>query len=157
MGRRIGRYIQEREELDALLAWLVEAIRRDRHPVFYLRGATKDARKSREASELRNEEHVQEQLDSGALQLADDGEEKTFAVWAPSTDPLLKKRLDAALAQLTKGQRQIFLLDVDGYTSPEIAALLEVSDGGVRVRLAEARKILRNVLADVSPLPKGKL
>lgn len=151
MGRRLRSYLQT-QELDALLQWLVEAIRKGQHPGSYLRYSIKDAIKSHNASAAREEEYVQGSLDEGVVQLAHDGEARTLASWVVSGDPILGKRLAAALGELTKTQRAAFLLsELEEMSTKEIAERLGISEGGVRVRLTEARKILRNIFGNGSP------
>jgi len=150
LGRRLRSYLKT-EELDALMTWLVEAIRKGQHPANYIRRAVTDALRSRNAATERDENHVQELLDGGAVQLAHDGEEQTFAVWGTSTDPLLQKRLTAALSELSAKQRKAFLLsEVDELTDPEIAERMALAPKTIRNLLSEARKILRDTLGDVS-------
>lgn len=133
------------------MAWLVEAIRREQHPGNYIRRAVTDARRSRSSAAEREESHVQELLDGGALSIAQDGDEQTFATWAPSTDPILRKRLAAALDKLSDKQRRIFVLsDVEELTDPEIAEQMGLAPKTIRNLLVEARKILRDTLGDVS-------
>jgi RNA polymerase sigma-70 factor (ECF subfamily) len=69
-----------------------------------------------------------------------------------SSDPAerseLRGRLLAALESLPTSQREVVLLhDLEGWRHREIADLLGTSEGAVRVRLHEARRRLRAVLA----------
>src|SRR5438045_1258915 len=58
------------------------------------------------------------------------------------------KILQQALATLSERQRLIVtMFDVDGLTSTEIGAMLELAPGTVRWHLHEARQHLRRVLA----------
>jgi RNA polymerase sigma-70 factor (ECF subfamily) len=60
----------------------------------------------------------------------------------------LRGRLGAALARLPERQRVIVeLFELEGFGSPEIAEILEISDGTVRWHLHEARRALRQALA----------
>ncbi|MBW3629094.1 MAG: sigma-70 family RNA polymerase sigma factor [Gemmatimonadetes bacterium] len=60
----------------------------------------------------------------------------------------LRERLDAAVAVLPERQRAIVkLFELEGFTSPEIAEMLELSDGTVRWHLHQARQTLRQALA----------
>ena len=60
----------------------------------------------------------------------------------------LRDRLGAALRALPERQRVIVeLFELEGFGSPEIAEILEISDGTVRWHLHEARKTLRQSLA----------
>jgi RNA polymerase sigma factor (sigma-70 family) len=152
-ARLIAGYLMPRrkdgpvEELGDLFKHLAEAIHKKKEPLNFLQWSVRNARRARTAEIRREEETAQALRDSGSLFVAHEGDGHAWAGWAPSSDPLLRKQLIAALGHLTKSQRKILLLDAEDYTSTEIAALLGVSEGGVRVRLAEARKILRSVLA----------
>lgn len=60
------------------------------------------------------------------------------------TDPLLVRRLGAALGELSEGQREIlFLVVVEGLTYAEVAELTETPIGTVMSRLSRARARLR--------------
>jgi len=60
----------------------------------------------------------------------------------------LRGELRSALDALPERQRLVVeLFELEGFTSPEIAALLEIPEGTVRWHLHEARKVLRGVLA----------
>jgi RNA polymerase sigma-70 factor (ECF subfamily) len=60
----------------------------------------------------------------------------------------LRESVQAALDSLPGRQRTIVrLFELEGFTSPEIAEILEISEGTVRWHLHEARKTLRRVLA----------
>lgn len=60
----------------------------------------------------------------------------------------LRGRLRAALDGLPERQRVIVeLFELEGFAGPEIAEILEISDGTVRWHLHEARKTLRQSLA----------
>lgn len=61
----------------------------------------------------------------------------------------LHDRLRAAMERLPERQRVIVqLFELEGFGSPEIAQILEISDGTVRWHLHEARKTLRRVLGE---------
>lgn len=61
---------------------------------------------------------------------------------------LLRDDVAAALARLPDRQRTIVrLFELEGFASPEIAEILEISEGTVRWHLHEARKTLRQHLA----------
>lgn len=61
----------------------------------------------------------------------------------------LRGALERALASLPEPQRWVVqLFDVDGFTGPEIAEMLEMAEGTVRWHLHEARRALRAVLAE---------
>jgi RNA polymerase sigma-70 factor (ECF subfamily) len=58
-----------------------------------------------------------------------------------------QRALEQALAQLPEQQRWIVqLFDIDGFTSPEIAHMLDLAEGTVRWHLHSARQTLRAVL-----------
>jgi RNA polymerase sigma-70 factor, ECF subfamily len=60
----------------------------------------------------------------------------------------LRDRLAAAMETLPERQRVIVqLFELEGFGGPEIAEILEISDGTVRWHLHEARKTLRRALA----------
>ena len=60
----------------------------------------------------------------------------------------LRTRLRRAMEQLPERQRVIVeLFELEGFGGPEIAEILEISDGTVRWHLHEARKALRQALA----------
>jgi len=60
----------------------------------------------------------------------------------------LRERLETAMAALPDRQKTIVrLFELEGFTSPEIAEILEVSDGTVRWHLHQARQTLRAALA----------
>lgn len=60
----------------------------------------------------------------------------------------LRGRLRRAMATLPERQRVIVeLFELEGFGSPEIAEILEISDGTVRWHLHEARKTLKKALA----------
>jgi RNA polymerase sigma-70 factor (ECF subfamily) len=60
----------------------------------------------------------------------------------------LRDRLRAALAGLPERQRLVVeLFELEGFAGPEIAEIMEISDGTVRWHLHEARKALRKTLA----------
>lgn len=82
-------------------------------------------------------------------------EEIPVSAAAPSAGPdrmaersELRDELRQAMEGLPERQRTIVQLsELEGFTSPEIAAILEISEGTVRWHLHEARKTLRRVLA----------
>ena len=60
----------------------------------------------------------------------------------------LRERLEAAVSVLPERQRAIVkLFELEGFSSPEIAEMLELSDGTVRWHLHQARQTLRQALA----------
>jgi RNA polymerase sigma-70 factor (ECF subfamily) len=64
-------------------------------------------------------------------------------------DPELRITLQVALDELESGHRAVVLLhDVDGYTHPEIAEMLDIREGTSRARLSRARQALRTSLGD---------
>ena len=77
---------------------------------------------------------------SSAAQLAADG--------PPDADPDLREGMAAAIDGLPEIYRTTFVMhDVEGYTHPEIAAVLGVAEGTCKSRLFIARGMLRKVLA----------
>ena len=60
----------------------------------------------------------------------------------------LRASCSARSPSCPKQQRWVVeLFEIDGFTGPEIAAMLEMADGTVRWHLHEARQTLRTVLA----------
>lgn len=56
----------------------------------------------------------------------------------------MARKLDAAIASLTDPLRAAFTLrDIEGLSTAEVAAALEVSESAVKMRLARAREALR--------------
>jgi RNA polymerase sigma-70 factor, ECF subfamily len=61
--------------------------------------------------------------------------------------PSLKLALERAIAQLTRHQRDVFLLyEVEGFRHAEIAEILEISETASKNTLFQAKKNLRQVL-----------
>jgi RNA polymerase sigma-70 factor, ECF subfamily len=59
----------------------------------------------------------------------------------------LRSRLEAALNELPERQREVLMLyDVDGFTGPEIAEMLNISAGTVRWHVHQARAAMRAIL-----------
>jgi RNA polymerase sigma factor (sigma-70 family) len=66
---------------------------------------------------------------------------------APGAHPSLRMALERALAQLTRQQREVFLLyEVEGFRHAEIAAMLEISETASKNTLFQAKKNLRGML-----------
>ena len=66
---------------------------------------------------------------------------------AASAHPALRIALERALAQITRHQRDVFLLyEVDGFRHSEIAAILEISETASKNTLFQAKKSLRQLL-----------
>jgi len=66
---------------------------------------------------------------------------------APGAHPSLKMALERALAELTKHQRDVFLLyEVEGFHHAEIAGMLEITETASKNTLFQAKKNLRQVL-----------
>jgi RNA polymerase sigma-70 factor (ECF subfamily) len=92
-----------------------------------------DARRSR----LRKKEVAQEDPD----------ESPRAEPRAASTHPSLRIALERALSQLTRHQRDVFLLyEVEGFRHSEIAAMLEISETASKNTLFQAKKNLRQTL-----------
>lgn len=65
----------------------------------------------------------------------------------PEWSPGLAVDLEAAIAMLPPGARQVFVLhDVEGYTHEEIGRMLGVTAGGTKAQLHRARLLLRQAL-----------
>jgi len=66
---------------------------------------------------------------------------------ASSAHPSLRIALERALAQLTRHQRDVFLLyEVEGFRHSEIASVLEISETASKNTLFQAKKTLRQML-----------
>jgi RNA polymerase sigma-70 factor (ECF subfamily) len=73
----------------------------------------------------------------------------TMSRTAPLSDPILRERLMAAVNELPKGCRTVFMMhDAEGYTHEEIAAALGVTPGTSKAQLSRGRAKLRIALAD---------
>lgn len=80
-----------------------------------------------------------------ARHVAGDGLLDSMATRARS--PGVKMDLEAALARLPTGAREVFVLyDVEGYTHDEIAGMLKISAGTSKSQLHRARMLLRGHL-----------
>jgi len=84
--------------------------------------------------------------------------ESWSAVWDPERaasldatgDPALRRRIAAALAKLSRRQRECFVLvHLEGFTVRESAALLGAPEGTIKSHLQRALKSLRVELADL--------
>jgi RNA polymerase sigma-70 factor, ECF subfamily len=66
---------------------------------------------------------------------------------AASAHPTLRVALERALAQLTRHQRDVFVLyEVEGFRHSEIASFLEISETASKNTLFQAKKSLRRML-----------
>ena len=66
---------------------------------------------------------------------------------APGAHPSLRMALERALAELTKHQREVFLLyEVEGFRHAEIATMLEISETASKNTLFQAKRNLRTML-----------
>ena len=66
---------------------------------------------------------------------------------APSAHPALRLALERALAELTRHQRDVFLLyEVEGFRHADIATMLEISEAASKNTLFQAKKNLRGML-----------
>lgn len=66
---------------------------------------------------------------------------------AASAHPALRMALERALAQLTRHQRDVFLLyEVEGFRHGEISEMLEISEAASKNTLFQAKKNLRQIL-----------
>lgn len=77
---------------------------------------------------------------------------------APGAHPSLRLALERALAQLTRQQREVFLMyEVEGLQHSEIAAVLEISETASKNTLFQAKKNLRHILeAPRSPAAEAR-
>ena len=76
----------------------------------------------------------------------------TSAAERPS-EPVLRSRLERALAELPEGMRRILVLhDVEGYSHEEIAAILGNTASTCRSQLFKARARMRELLTQQFPL-----
>jgi len=71
----------------------------------------------------------------------------------------LRMALERALAELTRHQREVFLLyEVEGFRHREIAGMLEISETASKNTLFQAKKNLRGILEPPrSPAAGGRL
>jgi RNA polymerase sigma-70 factor, ECF subfamily len=68
-----------------------------------------------------------------------------------SGDPLLRRRIAKALAQLSRSQKEAFVLvHMEGFSVREAAALMEKPEGTVKSHLHRALQALRSELADLA-------
>jgi len=66
---------------------------------------------------------------------------------AASAHPTLRIALERAVSQLTRHQRDVFLLyEVEGFRHSEIASILEISEAASKNTLFQAKKTLRQML-----------
>jgi RNA polymerase sigma-70 factor (ECF subfamily) len=85
--------------------------------------------------------------------------EKALATWANAEAPdelahttLVRERLTAALDGLDEHLRPVvWLSDVEKFRQREVAAMLGIPEGTVASRLFRARRILRDVLCQLTP------
>lgn len=80
-------------------------------------------------------------------ELADKGAESDPVRRAQNAD--LRKKLAAAIAQLSPAHQEVInLCDIQGLSYPEIAKIINISEGTLRSRLHYAHKQLQGLLAD---------
>ncbi len=66
---------------------------------------------------------------------------------AASAHPTLRIAIERALSQLTRHQRNVFLLyEMEGFRHSEIASILEISEAASKNTLFQAKKTLRQML-----------
>jgi RNA polymerase sigma-70 factor (ECF subfamily) len=76
------------------------------------------------------------------------GETPVLEPRAAVSHPSLKMALERALADLTRHQRDVFLLyEVEGFRHSEIASMLEITEAASKNTLFQAKKNLRSMLA----------
>jgi RNA polymerase sigma-70 factor, ECF subfamily len=89
-------------------------------------------------SQMRRKEFVPEEREDRA---------KPAEPRAPGGHPSLKLALERAIAQLTRHQREVFLLyEVEGFHHSEIAEMLEISETASKNTLFQAKRNLRQSL-----------
>jgi RNA polymerase sigma-70 factor (ECF subfamily) len=75
------------------------------------------------------------------------GEAPPVEARAAVSHPSLKMALERALAELTRHQRDVFLLyEVEGFRHQEIASMLEITEAASKNTLFQAKKNLRSML-----------
>jgi RNA polymerase sigma-70 factor (ECF subfamily) len=96
---------------------------------------------------VRRKENVQDDSDESAPQV----EPRSLGA-----HPSLRLALERALAQLTRHQRNVFLLyEVEGFRHAEIAVMLEISETASKNTLFQAKKTLRTMLEPPRSLEAG--
>lgn len=76
------------------------------------------------------------------LQVADDADPSDSL-----RDRRLAKRIGVAIAELPEGARRVFVMrELEGRSTREVAAVLDLSESNVKVRLHRARAALREAL-----------
>lgn len=124
---------------DGLLAALVSIESFDRSRPFgpwLLRIVANRALNVRKARTLRQVEPIPADVRSGSLSPFDVAERSE-----------LREGLQRALADLPEQQRWIVeLFEIDGFTGPEIAGMLDIAEGTMRWHLHQARQALRVAL-----------
>ena len=71
-------------------------------------------------------------------------------------DPLLRRRIANALAQLSRSQKEAFVLvHLEGFSVRQAAALMEKPEGTVKSHLHRALRALRSELADLAEDTEG--
>jgi RNA polymerase sigma-70 factor (ECF subfamily) len=92
--------------------------------------------------------------DEESAAAADDSRLAQVPAWSRPPDQILygeetRRALDEALVHLTPQQRAVFTLrEMEGLTTDEVAAMLELEPGAVRVHLHRARLRLRSLLGE---------
>lgn len=119
--------LDEMKAIEKLSSWLSR--------VLYRQFIDKYRQQQRQALDLLDDDIEQEQL-------AD--REYASGPEAVSNSALTLEKLNQAIARLNEDQRQLILLhDVEGYSLPEIQAMLDVPLGTLKSRLNRARGQLR--------------
>lgn len=72
-------------------------------------------------------------------------------------NPVMKAALERAIADLSDGYRDVFLLhDADGFTHQEISKILNISEGTSKSQLFKARNTLKKMLLETQSLKTGE-
>ena len=109
---------------------------------------------------LRSQRCAREQCLQEALPLIEQGVRSCHPAWADVATPqeLLQRKqacelVTSKLAELSDGHRIVLLLrDIQGFSTEEVARMLDTTEGAVKVRLHRARAAFRALVAPVRGL-----
>jgi RNA polymerase sigma-70 factor, ECF subfamily len=109
---------------------------------------------------LRSQRCAREQCLHEALPLIECGARRPDARWGEVATPqeILQRKqacdlVSAKLAELSDGYRIVLLLrDIQGFSTQEVARMLDITEGAVKVRLHRARSAFRALVAPVLEL-----